>query len=557
MNENKICFIYCINDEEQYEKSLHYIKQLNVPPSIEIESISIEGAQGMAAGYNYAMSRTDAKYKVYLHQDVYILNTNFILDIVNLFKKHSGLGLLGVVGSKNTPENGIWWDNDQKFGKVYDSHSGSMSLLNFSEINGEFESVTAIDGLIMVTQYDILWREDLFKGWHFYDLSHCAEIIKAGYQVGIPKQKDPWCIHDCGLVNIENGFEEAKNIFVKTYINGTDQSLSKDEEVNSNIEQNTSHIIFTKNNIIIPQSVYVKEYPLVSILIPAYNRPYFLELALNSVLNQTYKHIEIIICDDSTNNEVQTMITPFLKNYPQIKYCKNDKSLFLDNWHKCYELASGEFINYLMDDDVFHEQKIEKMMAYYLEYEDITLVTSFRQLIDLQGNFLPPIKPTRCLFNETKILDGKFLGNYVLRYGLNVVGEGTTVLFRKRDLTEKFGNYKGKQYCGINDVVTWMSLFAKGKAVYIPEALSYFRLHPNQNSSSKSIVSTGLYEWLDLIFDSREDGFLENRDLLKAALHHQRHNIIQLCLSNNRALQPKKQEVLDRILDLFLEDIQM
>ncbi|MES9773145.1 glycosyltransferase family 2 protein [Priestia megaterium] len=293
--------------------------------------------------------------------------------------------------------------------------------------------------------------------------------------------------------------------------------------------------------------------PLVSVLIPAYNRPDYLEIAIMSVLAQTYKNIEIIICDDSTNNDVQTMIVPFLKNYPQIKYFKNDKNLFLDNWHKCYDLASGEFINYLMDDDVFHEQKIEKMMAYYLEHEDITLVTSFRQLIDQQGNFLPPIKPTVCLFNETKILDGKFLGNYVLRYGINVIGEATTVLFRKKDLTEKFGSYKGKQYCGINDVATWISLLVKGKAVYISEALSYFRLHPNQNSSSHSIVSTGIYEWPNLIFDSREDGFLESQDIFKSALAYQRHNIRQLFLSNNPTLQQKKQEILDRMLDLFLD----
>ena len=45
--------------------------------------------------------------------------------------------------------------------------------------------------------------------------------------------------------------------------------------------------------------------PKVSILIPAYNRPHYLELALKSALNQTYENIEIIISDDSTNDEVK------------------------------------------------------------------------------------------------------------------------------------------------------------------------------------------------------------------------------------------------------------
>ena len=49
-----------------------------------------------------------------------------------------------------------------------------------------------------------------------------------------------------------------------------------------------------------------------------------------------------------------------------------------------------------------------------------------------------------CLYNKDTIIDGKLLINYVLTNTLNVIGEGTTVLFRKKDLKEKFGTYMGK-----------------------------------------------------------------------------------------------------------------
>ncbi|MBA4494329.1 glycosyltransferase family 2 protein [Paenactinomyces guangxiensis] len=258
--------------------------------------------------------------------------------------------------------------------------------------------------------------------------------------------------------------------------------------------------------------------PLVSILIPAYNRPHYLEIALTSALRQTYSNIEVIICDDSTDNRVYAMLVPYLAKYPQLKYFKNEKNLFLGNWHRCFDLASGEYINYLMDDDVFHREKIEKMMRYYLQSEDIALVSSFRQTIDLNGNFIPPILGTEKLFEETTILDGKHLGNYVLTKCMNVIGEPTTVLFRKRDLTEKFGVYKNKQYTHLNDLASWLSLLSKGKAVYISEALSYFRIHPNQNSSTLGSGYLPIREFLDLIIDSREDGFLHTVDLYKAAL---------------------------------------
>ncbi|MDQ0874571.1 glycosyltransferase involved in cell wall biosynthesis [Paenibacillus sp. V4I3] len=263
--------------------------------------------------------------------------------------------------------------------------------------------------------------------------------------------------------------------------------------------------------------------PLVSIVIPAYNRPHTLQVAIDSVLEQTYPNIEIIICDDSTDDGVQEMLNPYLHAFPQIKYHKNEQNLFLENWHKCFDLASGEYINYLMDDDVFHKEKIAKMIYFFNEFENITLVTSYRQTINESGGFLPPLHATARLYEETRILDGKMLANVALTRCLNVIGEPTTVLFRKKDLTEQYGVYKGKQYSLINDLAAWLSLLSKGKAVYIPEALSYFRLHPNQNNNKLGL--NAFSEWLDIMIASREGGFLETNELFKTALHSYRERV--------------------------------
>jgi glycosyltransferase involved in cell wall biosynthesis len=263
--------------------------------------------------------------------------------------------------------------------------------------------------------------------------------------------------------------------------------------------------------------------PLVSIVIPAYNRPNTLQIAIDSVLEQTYPNIEIIICDDSSDDRVQEMLVSYLHSYPQIKYHKNERNLFLENWHKCFDLAAGEYINYLMDDDVFHKEKIAKMIYFFNEFENITLVTSYRQTIDASGQFLPPIRATTRLYEETRILDGKLLGNVALTRCLNVIGEPTTVLFRKKDLTELYGVYKGKQYSLINDMAAWLSLLSKGKAVYIPEALSYFRRHPNQNNNILGLKAFS--EWLEIMIASREDGFLDTNALFKTALHSYRERV--------------------------------
>jgi hypothetical protein len=115
MNDKKISFIYCTNDEILYDESAAYIRSLTVPDGYDIELISIEGASSMTAGYNEAMRRSDAKYKVYLHQDVFIIHSHFIYDMLALFGNNANIGMLGVIGAKTIPASGIWWESDTFF----------------------------------------------------------------------------------------------------------------------------------------------------------------------------------------------------------------------------------------------------------------------------------------------------------------------------------------------------------------------------------------------------------------------------------------------------------
>lgn len=218
MNNKKICFITCVNDESQYKESLLYINDLRLPDNYEIDIISIKEASCMTEAYNAAIKNTDAKYKVYMHQDVYIINKDFIYDILKIFNESSNIGMMGIVGTSTIPTNGVWWEANDKLGKVYDSCANKMELLNFGDVINDYERVKAIDGLIMITQHDIPWRDDLFDGWHFYDLSQSLEFLKNGFDVVIPRQNQCWCIHDCGIVNTANGYEKYRKIFLDEYL---------------------------------------------------------------------------------------------------------------------------------------------------------------------------------------------------------------------------------------------------------------------------------------------------------------------------------------------------
>lgn len=216
MNNNKVSFIIAVNDEVAYEECKAYINNLIVPNDFQVEIVPIRNAEYLTKAYNECMNNLDSKYKVYLHQDVLIINKNFITDILKVFTLDS-IGAIGVCGAKAIPKSGIWWESSEIVGKVYESHTGKMDLLKFNEVESDFSEVDGLDGLIIITQYDVTWREDIFKGWHFYDLSQCIEFKKQGYKVVVPKQNKPWCTHDCGVVNTMNGFYENRNIFIENY----------------------------------------------------------------------------------------------------------------------------------------------------------------------------------------------------------------------------------------------------------------------------------------------------------------------------------------------------
>ncbi len=224
-----------------------------------------------------------------------------------------------------------------------------------------------------------------------------------------------------------------------------------------------------------------KNPPLVSILIPTYNRPHYFKIALESALAQTYSNIEIIIGDDSTNDETATLIREqYLPNYKNITYIRNTPTLGqFHNDLMLIEKSNGEYINFLMDDDVFYKHKIQKMMTYFEQdpNKNLALVTSYRVRIDDHGNLIGDSHPTQRLYSEDTPLNGIFLGNWMLKGGHNIIGEPTTTLFRKELLTEPFGTLKERQYSCSVDMASWISLLSKGNAIYISEPLSQFRYH--------------------------------------------------------------------------------
>lgn len=217
MDNQQFCFIICYNDTVFLAECLLYIGQLIIPEEYTIDIITIAEADSMTTGYQASMKASNAKYKIYLHQDVFILNKNFLQDTLQIFLQTPSIGMLGMVGTTKLPESAVMWESKNRVGALRScSLNTTDDYFDIPIKNKIYEQVTAIDGLLMMTQYDINWREDLFDGWDFYDISQSLEFQRAGYCIAVPYQKSPWVLHDCGFLHLKN-YYRARDQFIEEY----------------------------------------------------------------------------------------------------------------------------------------------------------------------------------------------------------------------------------------------------------------------------------------------------------------------------------------------------
>lgn len=184
-----VSFISCVNNMDLYSECVKKINDLNYKKDL-VEIITIKNASSMADGYNRGMRKASGKYKIYLHQDTYIENKNFIKDMVAIFEKYPSIGLIGMIGTDKMHFSGMWTNGDV-YGEVLENSLSSINeILPFpsKDFNGDIKYVQVVDGLLLATQYDLRWRSDLFSAWDFYDASQCIEFLRKGYRVCVPQQ---------------------------------------------------------------------------------------------------------------------------------------------------------------------------------------------------------------------------------------------------------------------------------------------------------------------------------------------------------------------------------
>lgn len=202
---------------------------------------------------------------------------------------------------------------------------------------------------------------------------------------------------------------------------------------------------------------------LVSVVIPTFNREIYLDAAIQSVVNQTYQNIEIIVVDDGSNTNYAENICA---RYAQCQYHYKPNGGISSARNYGVSLANGDFIAFLDDDDLFMPQKIATQMAILKTNTQVDCVHSSALVINENG------VPTGVLIGASELKAHKRSG-YVFWNALGTwCVKSPTPLLRKK----VFEKVQFDETLAVGeDLDFYQRMFYHFKVFYVQEPLAYYR----------------------------------------------------------------------------------
>lgn len=207
---------------------------------------------------------------------------------------------------------------------------------------------------------------------------------------------------------------------------------------------------------------------LVSVITPAYNCEKYIEECIESVLNQTYNNWEMIIVNDKSSDNTQSIIESYVEKDSRIRLFNQEKNAGVAAArNKALELSEGRFVAFLDSDDAWKSNKLEKQLGFMLENSYGFTFTAYEIMSDKPEEkkkiFRVPEK-----INYYQYLKNTIIGNLTVVMDKEILG----------DIRVEVGY--------LEDVLTWMKYLKEGHIAHgLNENLAIYRVTKNSISSNK------------------------------------------------------------------------
>lgn len=217
--------------------------------------------------------------------------------------------------------------------------------------------------------------------------------------------------------------------------------------------------------------------PLVSVIIPTYNRGNLLHETIDSVLKQTYTNLELIVVDNNSTDNTDQIINNY--NEPRIKYFKNNNyGVISVNRNYGIRRACGEYICFCDSDDLWEKEKIETQVVFMEDHQEIEFCCTNGKVIDenniVKKDYFKKTPPNVITFRKL------ITHNYIATL---------SVMIRRKVISDIGLFDETKPLSGIEDLHFWLRIAQNSQVHFIPEFLFKYRIHGRNEMGDDS------YRW--------------------------------------------------------------
>lgn len=213
--------------------------------------------------------------------------------------------------------------------------------------------------------------------------------------------------------------------------------------------------------------------PRVSLGLPVYNGQKYLEETLVSILNQTYSDFELIISDNASTDQTQTICRSYMAQDRRLRYYRNERNLGVaPNYNRVFALSSGEYFKWADYDDLLAPEFLSRCVDVLDQEPTVAVCFHSVQLIDEHGAFLEDYATTPDTTSHRAHIRFRNLILYPRR-AIQAMGLMRSEIIRKTGL---HGSYPS------SDEVFMAEMALYGQFRELPDRLLAVRVHPEQST---------------------------------------------------------------------------
>ncbi len=237
----------------------------------------------------------------------------------------------------------------------------------------------------------------------------------------------------------------------------------------------------------------MKNYPLLTICLLAHNGEKFISKTLDSIFNQTYPNLEIIVSDNYSDDKTAEIVKTFLKDKKNVFYRKNEKPLIKDydyigcysNYNSCINsgLIKGEFVSFCHDDDIYERNIFQKEIDFLISHPEIGAVFTTGNIISEKDEIIGKIA-------LPKSLRGKNIYSFIEVFK-SFLNNGNTFLITptfttRKDILDNVGLFNEKEFRTCADLDMWLRILEKYPIGILNENLINYRVGGGSRAYGKT-----------------------------------------------------------------------